>query len=34
MYEAKLEFPGGEGVQKKKSSMGRAWIFLELHNVL
>ena len=26
-YEAKLEFPGGGGVQNKKPSMGRAWIF-------
>ena len=26
-YEAKLEFPGGTGVQNKKPSVGRVWIF-------
>ena len=26
-YEAKLEFPGGRGVQNEKPSMGRVWIF-------
>ena len=26
-YEAKLEFPGGQGVQNKKPSMGGVWIF-------
>ena len=26
-YEAKLEFPGGTGVQKKKPSMQGVWIF-------
>ena len=25
--EAKLEFPGGRGVQNKKSSVGGVWIF-------
>ena len=27
MYEAKLEFPGGRGVQNKKPSIGGVWIF-------
>ena len=27
IYENKLEFPGGEGVQNKKPSMGGVWIF-------
>ena len=26
-YEAKLEFPGGRGVQNKKPSVGGVWIF-------
>ena len=26
-YEAKLEFPGGQGVQNKNPSMGGVWIF-------
>ena len=26
-YEAKLEFPGGVGVQNKKPSVGGVWIF-------
>ena len=26
-YEAKLEFPGGRGVQKKKPLVGEVWIF-------
>ena len=26
-YEAKLEFPGGGGVQNEKPSMGGVWIF-------
>ena len=26
-YKAKLEFPGGQGVQNKKPSMGRVWKF-------
>ena len=28
-YEAKLEFPGGKGVQNKKPSVGGVWIFSE-----
>ena len=28
-YEAKLEFPGGMGVQNKKPSLGGVWIFSE-----
>ena len=31
--EVKLEFPGGEGVQNIKPSMGEYGYFLELHNV-
>ena len=27
MYENKLEFPGGRGVQNKTPSVGRVWIF-------
>ena len=27
MYENKLEFPGGRGVQNKKPSVGGVWIF-------
>ena len=27
MYENKLEFPGGRGVQNKRLSMGGVWIF-------
>ena len=27
MYENKLEFPGGRGGAKQKTSMGVAWIF-------
>ena len=27
LYEAKLEFPGGRGVQNKKPSIGGVWIF-------
>ena len=27
MYENKLEFPGGGGVQNKKPSLGGVWIF-------
>ena len=27
MYEDKPEFPGGRGVQNKKTSMGGVWIF-------
>ena len=26
-HEAKLEYPGGEGVQNKKSSVGGVWIY-------
>ena len=26
-YEAKLEYPGGMGVQKKQSSVGGVWMF-------
>ena len=26
-YEAKLEFPGGRGMQNKKPSVGGVWIF-------
>ena len=26
-YEAKLEFPGGTGVQNKKPSPGGVWVF-------
>ena len=29
MYEAKMEFPWGMGVQNKKPSMGGAWLFSE-----
>ena len=34
-YEAKLEFPGGMGVQNKKPSVckGEYGYFLELHNI-
>ena len=28
-YEAKLEFPGGMGVQNKRPSVGGVWIFSE-----
>ena len=28
-YEAKLEFPGGQGVQNRKPSKGGVWIFSE-----
>ena len=31
-YEAKREFPGSEGVQNVKPSVGGVWIFLELNN--
>ena len=27
MYENKLEFPGGRGLQNKKPSVGGVWIF-------
>ena len=31
-YEAKLEFPGGRGMQNKKPSVGENGYFLELDN--
>ena len=35
MYENKLKFPGGRGVQNKKPSKGGEYgYFLELHNVV
>ena len=33
MYENKIEFPGGMGVQNKKPSVGEYGYFLELHIV-
>ena len=34
MFEAKLEFPGGGGVQNKKPSVGGVWIFSRTYTLV